>query len=422
MTSDDTWNKKRAVRVREKSFLERFEEFRHGYSYRYRDRHIDFWRVNIRDPVFIGQTISGFTIQYRLTVFVTREDNAEFTKERMLEEDNLVRLEHDINETFLQWMKESDRHFFVKGLWGSGGIIRADESGDIVDEISCSKTAKAFTKLDYRKYGCRVELVLCDVRIDTTNEATFLENLRMIDENTTRHLEERFQAYKLEEAWTLICLREWMKTRDAWGEQMRISSNRTYAGKWIEVQTESEGNEVVLRWNYKKNAESARFHLRGFRKEDGFSLADDDASQGTLIVDRWGPDWKSERVELGKTYFYTFKVSFLHSKTGSEVVQERLRFEITTPSEGHLADLGQKFAIWADRMDAEKTPPSDPRRDKVNRAIEELSAFVEFDESLTQWEKSLVQQIESKGYPAKERKDKIERLKLAVESLRLERL
>lgn len=404
---------------REKSFLERAYELFCGDSYRYQEPHIDFWRGEIRRPEYSGRSLAGFRIKYRMSLHIHRVNDADFTAARMLEEKNIASLVHEFNEDFLRWMKETNRHFYFANLYGTGHVIHLTDAGTIEDEINCAGTTKTHKERGFLKNGCRVELVLLDTWVGENDETLLEENFCMIDAATKEPLEEQYRSRKVQEAWTMILLRQWLKLQKTWKENFSLGSNRKYTGKWIEVQTESQGNEVVLRWTYRGNAESAQFHLRGFRKEGGFSLAEDDASQGTLIVDRWGPDWKSERLEMGKTYFYTFKVSFLHKKTGDEAAQEQLRFEITTPSETLLTELEQRMTEAVERMkDAQSSTP-DPKRERLNRAFEELSEFVEFDESLTRWEKDLITQIGSKNYSDEERAEKIERLKLAVEDLRL---
>jgi len=408
--------------IYKKSILERVYDFVCGDSDMYQEMRIGYWRTNNRAQEFPGRTLSGFKIKYKLTLHIHRVNDAEFKAARMLEEEQIESLIYAFNEDFLSWMKETNRYFYLDSLYGIGHVIHATDAGEIEDEINCSGTTKAHNDHKFLKYGCLVELILLDVRIDTDNEALLWENCFMIDRTTMEHLENKYQTLKLEEAWNMVLLREWLRLNKAWKEKVRIGSNRNYTGKWIEVQVENQGNEIVLRWNYKNDSESARFHLRGFRKEGGFAIADDDTSQGTLVIDRWGPDWKSERLEMGKTYFYTFKISFRHNKSGDDAEQERLRFEITTPSDTSIDEFAQRMNEIVENSEKEKNPPPDPRREKVNRAIDELRAFVEFDESLTQWENDLIKQIESKGYSPEEQEDKIERLKLAVESLRVEGL
>jgi len=64
-------------------------------------------------------------------------------------------------------------------------------------------------------------------------------------------------------------------------------------------------------------------------------------------------------------------------------------------------------------------PPADPRRDKLNGALETLMSFVEFDENLSQWEKDLVERIRKKGYSSEECREKMDRVKGVIEVLRI---
>jgi hypothetical protein len=413
-----------AVTIVRKTFLQSLTDHFLGDPNPYQEGKIAFWKCDVRKPTFRVTTVGGFLAQCRLTAEVWRHDDAAFTKARMLEEQSIQNLEGDFCQLFLRWLKDTDRQFYISSLYGRGHVIRLTEDGTIDDEINCSKTTKAFGTVEMPDYGCRVELILCDVWVEKENERSLQENCIMIPADLRAQMEEEFRNRKMEEAWTMILLREWLKIQKNWNIQFNSASNRDYNANWISVHVETQGNEVILRWKFKEEENSSRFHLRVFRKEGGFALTDDVASQGTLVVDRWGSDWKAERLDAGKTYFYTMLVSYSH-KTGflgnerTEVDQERLRFEVTTPPGSYVADLEQKLAARVERLEAARaTTPPDPSREKKSRALEELSAFVEFDDNISQWEKDLIKQIESKGYPTKERKEKIERLRLLVEDLR----
>ncbi len=388
----------------------------------YREGCIDFWRNNSLYPVFKGRTLAGFKINYKVTLHIDRVNNAEFIASRMLEEKQIDTLTQEFNEDFLRWMRETKRHFYLDMLNGIGDVIHITDDGIIEDEINCSSTTKAFNKHGFVKHGCRVRLILCDVWIDENDEALIGENCDMIDEDTKKSLEDQLGLRKRQETWTVILMQELIKIQKAWKKQIQLGANRTYTGKWIEVQIENQGNEVVLRWKYKQPSDSGKFHLRGFRKEGAFALAQDDESQGALVIDCWGPDWRVEHLETGKTYYYTMKISYLGNKKDSiECEQEVIRFEITTPNMS-VDDFEQRLASWVKKIQGGKPPAPDPERESVNRAFKELSSYVEFDESITQLEKDLINKIGSKGYSAKERKEKIERLKCAVEDVRMKHL
>lgn len=250
----------------------------------------------------------------------------------------------------------------------------------------------------------------------------------MIDNSIGNDLREQIEARKIKEAWVVTLLNERIKVQETWKKHLYFGSNRMHKGMLFNLQTESRGNEVVIKWNFNDSDDNQQFHLRGFRREDSFPLDTDDKAQGVLVIDRWGDDWATEHLEAGKTYFYTLKVSrkqikwdSLISKKACEVEQEIFRFEITTLPKGCLENLEHKLAKWVEQIKTQQAvlpAPLSPERKKINQLVEYLDSYVEFDDALTQREKVLIKEMDEKKYSPKERKDKIERLKLVVEELR----
>jgi hypothetical protein len=136
-------------------------------------------------------------------------------------------------------------------------------------------------------------------------------------------------------------------------------------------------------------------------------------------------------MQEGKEYFYTFLLTFEEpvyaDKTlgdifgSSRVVGQKtntvdsIRFSVRVPTQAETLHIEKNL----EKLAGIDTPAKNPKREKINRAFEELTSFVEFEESMSQWEKDLITQIEKKNYPAEEEKEKIERLKAVVESLRV---
>ena len=379
----------------------------------YREGHCDYWRIKRREATFWGQTIGNFKIQYTWNLGIVRMNNDEFNAAQMLETENQNLLLERFNNRFVTWMKETNRFFHIYYLNAFGDVIQVTD-GKVVDDIGCVKTINEFEKQNFTDSGCGFDLSTLKVRINRYDEELLEENCRMIDQESMERLKDEIRGRQMNEALTMLYLKEWLEFRTAWKKKMESGNNRKYTGRWIEVETESQGNEAILRWNYKNDSQSASFHLRGFRKEGGYALADDDASQGTLIVDRWGPDWKAERLEIGKTYFYTFKVSIRHH-TGDEVFQERLRFEVTIQPSASDAQLVKTITEFIERVEnnrksVEKVPPENEYRKKVREfvtnSIEKARGIYEARVEIEKAKEALLADVRNGKY-TKEQKEEL---------------
>jgi hypothetical protein len=388
----------------------------------------NFRKYNLYKVPFDGQSLAGFKIKYQLTIETEPETpvlpHIEIPLISKLERDTLFKV---FNEKFLQLMKETNRYFHFVNANGHCRIIRLTADGEIKTDPNCSDTIREFQQSEFIGQGCRARLLAIDAWIDRDDATLIKENYSMIDDSIGNLLREQIGTRKVEEAWIVTLLNERLKVQEAWKKHLYFGSNRTYKGKLFSLQTESLGNEVVIKWKFNDSKNNQRFHMRGFRRYDPFPLDTEDRAQGVLVIDRWGDDWVTEHLGAGRTFYYTLKVSrkqlkwdFLSMKE-FEVEQEIFRFEFTTLPEECADNFEQKLSKWIEKI---RTPqlalpaPLSPERKKINQLVEYLDSFVEFDDALTQREKVLIKEMEGKNYSPKERKDKIERLKLVVEDLR----
>lgn len=207
-----------------------------------------------------------------------------------------------------------------------------------------------------------------------------------------------------------------------------VQTDNEHKSNGISVKTRLVGQAMELSWDIKKYQNSG-FVLRGFRKEDGF--AHDNSSwnaHGMCVVETQSNGQCVQHLDAGKEYFYTFMLTkdepvyaeqkLLESFFCSAAVKgtktrlaDSLRFSIRVPTQMEIMQV--------DRMleKVKAPPPADPKREKINRAIEELQSFVEFDENITQIGEELIKQIEKKNYSEEVRNQKIERLKALLDSM-----
>ena len=368
-----------------------------------------------------GKSLAGFRIKYKLTIDTEPEIPVlPHIKIQLIRKSELDALCKAVNEAFLQWMKETNRYFFIKTSQRIN-IMHQMADGQISDEIICSNTIKEFRKKSVIMFGCRARLFRLDTWMELDDEE---ENYLMVDSELEKSLRGRIEGMKVEENYVILLAKEIEKSERKWNHKLHFVNNRIHEGKLLKVTTESRDNEFVIKWRF-NDSENNRFHLRGFRREGSFSMDKNDSTQGVLFIDHWGDDFAAERLEFGKSYFYTFKVSCLdksadNPKLESETELEVFRFQIASPPVCSMDVFQRKISAWIEKVQALETVPISvsPERKKINQLVEYLDSYVEFDDALTQREKVLIKEMEGKNYSPKERKDKIERLKLVVEELR----
>jgi len=399
---------------------------RFGHEATWHEPEETFRKYSYYELVFDGESFAGFKIKYKLTIDTEPETpvlpHIEIPLISKSERDVIFKA---VNEKFIHWMKETNRYFHFIHSSGRCHVIRLTENGEIKADPNCSDTVNEFQKSEFIEQGCRVRLNLIDAWVDLEDNDAMIRNYNMVDKEIRNSLREQIENKKVEETWVIMVLEKLLKAQRMWKQETERVDNRTHKGKLLKVETKSYGNEVMVGWNF-DDPENRDLHLRGFRREETFASGNDDTSQGVFIIDHWGNDVIVERLEPGKTYFYTFKVSCLErtnetSDAKREVEQEIFRFKVSTSPNVYMASIEKKISLWIEKI---KTPqavlpaPLSPERKKINQLVEYLDSYVEFDDALTQREKVLIKEMDEKKYSPKERKDKIERLKLVVEELR----
>lgn len=113
----------------------------------------------------------------------------------------------------------------------------------------------------------------------------------------------------------------------------------------------------------------------------------------------------------GKEYFYTFLLVQPNVNQTQRPVFDSLRFSVRIPTDLEMARI--------DNMIERIENPLDPKAEKLNKVFDELKQFVEFDGSLTAWEKAFVKEIEESKLTEDEKRSKIGRLKAVIAALRL---
>jgi hypothetical protein len=388
---------------------------------------------------YTATTDCGLKVKYTLSCNADKIDHAAFRSARMLEEQNQQRLIDDYQrEILLPALRELRCSFRYLAAWNEHYYGNpclccvAPEGGQeyIWFDFNCFETNQKLKNLPMMpRNGCRVSFFSLELFRDEElfkEELIIKENYDMIKVRTVESPENLPSFRQWEESVVASMLHRHLELRK---EFQNIQGNQNHDSRMISVNMRFAGNAVELSWNAKLQEHHV---LRGFRKEDGFATTNlsDPASNGSAIVETRNPTGKAVlNLNEGKEYFFTFVLtqdeavyeeqSFTQSlfqsakRTGSNrFIVDSLRFSIRLPSRNEM----QRIDRMIEKLSA---PVIDPKKAKLNRAIEELTSFIEFDENISELETNLVARIKAKGYSEEKEQEKIDRLKGVAELIRI---
>lgn len=200
--------------------------------------------------------------------------------------------------------------------------------------------------------------------------------------------------------------------------EKRTAETNNYPGGLIRVHSEPIHNGVRLRWECKPSILGKNYYILGKRSYSYGSYEFVERPAGSHEMD--------QPLDAGFTHSFKFKVVevvqllYFHKVV---TVLEEIGFTVTIPSHADRVRELEK-AIEARTLEIQLAslnslpPPQAPARDeKSDRIIKQVNSFMDLEEKVTALEARLIEQIESKGYPPKVRKEKIERLRARIKDL-----
>jgi hypothetical protein len=383
---------------------------------------------------FVATTAAAFKAKYKISCFVQKINVEEFRAARMLDENNqeaLIDAWH--KDVFLPLFQELRCSFHFFGKWANPNsenpcLCRIEREGDrefLFWDLHCVDLEQRLKKLPpFEKNGCSLTLSCMNTE---SYESLIKENYDMIKMRAVDIPDEASPIRILEEFVVIKMLHQQFELEQQF---QHIQTNQKHKGHYIRVETQLVASTIKLTWdcNHKDNV---GYRLRGYRNDTGFADNRDDLSrQGTCVVDTQSRGESVQRLLEGREYFYTFLLTneepvnaeetFMQNVRvifGSPIVKgmrtiivDSVRFAIRVPTPAELARVEQS-------LEKIKQPSVDPKREKINLALEELSSFVEFEENISELVMELVKRIERKGYPPKEKAQKIARLKALASQL-----
>ena len=394
----------------------------------YKDIRYGYHKMFAFERTFTTKTPGHFSVQYRLKGSITRVNDGEFKRARMLDVAEREKLIEDYNkEVFLRFVEEGGFFFRCRWLkfelWGTpmtqtnillNRVVNKDGER-ITERVPNVYVLKALQQIEFVKNGCQVNLGWMDIEI--WDSRIIEENFKMLTPEIIEKLERDPEYNLYEEAMVIGAMQRRLELTQ---KLLQEESDQVYETGMVWIKTARSGKAVKLEWKIKLQNPSG-YDLMGFRKEDGFDLDKwSESSNGALVVHSPKDGSIVEDLDEGRTYFYTF---FLKSWGADKEKSNPLRFQIRIPRAVQFEEIERQLSKIEARikkvaaLEAAEIPLS-PKQEKLNKALEELGLFVELDEAIESVEEKLRKKIEEKNYPREEKEEKLDRLKGFVESIR----
>lgn len=300
-------------------------------------------------------------------------------------------------------------------------VITKPKTVTVYYDHHCRETIDEIRVIPFRMNGCNVTAFELKVSM---SDAQLQENYNMIELTTRERLKDEplFRAY--EEAFVVVRLKRMSELQQTF---QAVQTDQGHNAKCFSVKTRLVGRTLELSWDLKDYARNG-YLLRGYKNEVGFasevSLFKD---QGVCVVQAQCNGQSIQQLEAGREFYYTFiltrdepvheQQNFLQSIFSNAAVVgtktrivDTLCFSVRVPTPMEMAEVGRM-------LERVKETPVDPKREKINRAVNQLETFVEFSESLSDIQKILIKRIKSKKYSPDEEADRIEKLMSSVNSM-----
>jgi len=365
---------------------------------------------------FTAKTSCGFDVEYVLVAGYEKTNAKAFKAGGMLEESNREKLLSEFHgEVLLPLLRERGRSFrLIAGRDRRPALchISRDGQGQSVHiDISCRQLLRDAKAKKFRRYGCEVRIE--DIYLERLSDKLVQENYKQMKLCDIKSVENSAPFKEAEEAFMVALLNRQMEIEKALQESQ---TNQTHKGDRFTVKTRAVGLAAEISWKIEGELPADQL-IRGFRAEGGFAGNAGVAGSGVCIAEARRDNATVQSLREGTDYFFTFLLVRVGAD-GGQTVLESLRFSLRIPTQSEISRIEQVVSKAAQYQNP-APPKRDEKQERIDRAMRELVSFVEFDESLSALEKRLIDRIGGKEYTTEEKEEKIERLRAAVESLRL---
>jgi hypothetical protein len=382
---------------------------------------------------FTARTLAGFKVQYRLWLIGARTNVEEFKKAKMAEPKAQRALAEDFNKKVFESHLEANNYFFHLHLHSAESFpsdrlyevfrtplchLVAENGQSPVAEVSNVTVTGALKDHSYEASGCRLELG--DFHGSVFPAELIKENYAMLTKEEKEAVIQDEHYGRYEQALAIAALRRQL---DFFGDE----TSREHKSDCFRIKSERSGRSIKLSWRL--NPDAYAYTLLGFRSEGGFASDKwSESANGILIVDTIRDGEMTEVLKDGVAYYYTFFLKILDQYLEPTWKNAVRRFFLTEWAEMSYKKSVLRFQITVEdarEREALQTVLSrlekrrlEPFKENLSRALKELGAFVEMDTAFEAMERSFIEQIEKSDYPEEVKREKIERLRDIVRSIR----
>lgn len=358
---------------------------------------------------FTGKTNFGlgYKISYVVLCHFYKTDPYQFRVHNMLDLEARLKYVHYLHGKVVLPELHSKRRFFLLSPRRPFPILcRLVDKKDgisVVPDYECMELNSELKFSSFKQCGCTARIV--DVRIPEEQPEDLVEENyeHMKKKHDVKTIESHAAYIDGEESIAVALAHRQLELRRT---VARTLVEQTHKGSYVSIEVQLVAEMVKISWTFNENMESGAT-LRGFRKQGGFAVGNQsDESNGMCIVEARESNSATFRLSRDEEHYFTFIAQ------SPRKAPETLRFAVRVPSREEEEELLAPFSKVSEKA---KTPA----KQKIDAALQELLASIQFDESLADLEKDLLKRASSSDGTPEEQAERQDRIRFLVAQIRL---
>lgn len=359
--------------------------------------------------VFSTTTAHGFTVQYELWCNYEKVDHDAFRHSRMLEPESQKHFLRRVNTDVVTRLLNSKGRFVrifpdTSILPQLCRAIELEGKQCVARDLNCAELIDELCEARFKADGCVTGKMLLKFRPYNASEQIIDKNFEIMQKHfdiDSIRANPVFAAQ--EEAWMIALAKGEIELRKRFALQ-RLSQDHT--SRRLFVRARVIGGAIEIQWQLTDNLAPGE-RIKGLRYKDGNGFGGENTD---CIVDSASGGSVALSLPAGTQQFFSLQITANRGAYYSP--EDTINFTIRIPTAAEQAEFDAFLT-----KGASKAPPLS---EKTKAAMEELLSFVEFDEHVSELEKQLVARITAKDYSEEEKAERVNRLKLLVESIHLQ--
>lgn len=364
---------------------------------------------------YVAQTNSGYMVNYDLTCTFRKTNPVEFKRVRMLEKKSQLEFLGLVNrKTIVPALQRNEGAIRLLPELGGGPclcrIIEEDGIRYVSADLNCSDLNRELESSTISSHGCTLDRIYFKFPDEISPECIDLNYDHMNKLYAEKSLENSAEFIAHRDAALMFVAKQKLELRRKFSP---AEIDETHKANSFDVSIRGVGKAAKLAWRFFRSItddETIRiFHSTGedVRRGQDWACLAESKHDGSIVL-RFDPGSKhSFRVQL--------KDDSSQSGADTQDTDEEISFTYHVPTKEEIADYD---ALLSSIFKQEPTATKDAGELKIEKVLSELRTFVEFEASITQFEKQFTAQIlANPEYSEEEKEQKIERLKLMIEQL-----